>query len=104
MKPKFQFVPPAEGVSIVDARNACADDPDENRIDLVVGGRYILLPNKYGRIKPQSSTTATARPKARTVFALSNTAVVGSNPTGGIDVCVRVFYFCCGVGSGLATG
>jgi hypothetical protein len=25
---------------------------------------------------------------ARTVFARSNTAIVGSNPTGGTDVCV----------------
>jgi hypothetical protein len=29
-----------------------------------------------------------ARSKARTVFARSNTEIVGSNPTGGMDVCV----------------
>jgi hypothetical protein len=29
-----------------------------------------------------------ARPKTRTVFACSNTEVVCSNPTGGMDVCV----------------
>jgi hypothetical protein len=31
---------------------------------------------------------AAARSNARTVFARSNTAIVGSNPTGGMDVCV----------------
>jgi hypothetical protein len=43
---------------------------------------------------------------ARTVFTRSNTGVVGSNPTRGIDVSVRLFCVCvvlC-VGSGLATG
>jgi hypothetical protein len=30
-----------------------------------------------------------ARSKARTVFARSNTDIVSSNPTGGMDVCVR---------------
>jgi hypothetical protein len=29
-----------------------------------------------------------ARSKARTAFARSNTEIVGSNPTGGMDVCV----------------
>jgi hypothetical protein len=29
-----------------------------------------------------------ARPKARTVFVRSNTEIMGSNPTGGMDVCV----------------
>jgi hypothetical protein len=39
------------------------------------------------------------------VFAHSNTVPVGSNPTGGMNVCVRLFCDCvlC-VGSGLATG
>jgi hypothetical protein len=35
-----------------------------------------------------------ARSEARTVFARSNTAIVSSNPTGGMDVClcsVRVY-------------
>jgi hypothetical protein len=31
-----------------------------------------------------------ARPKARTVFAGSNTEIIGSNYTGGMDVCVCV--------------
>jgi hypothetical protein len=41
-----------------------------------------------------------------TVFARSNAAIVGSNPTQGMDVCVRLFRVCvvlC-VGSDLATG
>jgi hypothetical protein len=47
-----------------------------------------------------------ARSKAWTVFARSNTGIVGSNPTQGMDVCVRLFCVCvvmC-VGSDLATG
>jgi hypothetical protein len=34
------------------------------------------------------------RSKAWSVFALSNSGIVGSNPTGGMDVCVRLFYVC----------
>jgi hypothetical protein len=47
-----------------------------------------------------------ARSNAWTGFARSNTGVVGSNPTRGIDVGVRLFCVCAGlcVGSGLATG
>jgi hypothetical protein len=50
--------------------------------------------------------TVAARSKARTVFDGSNTGIVSSNPTQGMDVCVRLFYICVvlGVGSGLATG
>jgi hypothetical protein len=47
-----------------------------------------------------------ARSKAWTVFARSNTGIVGSNRTPGIHVCVLLFCVCvilC-VGSGLATG
>jgi hypothetical protein len=50
--------------------------------------------------------TVAVRPKARTVFALSNTEIVGSNPNGGMDVCVSLFCVCvvlC-VGSDHATG
>jgi hypothetical protein len=50
--------------------------------------------------------TVAARSKAWTVFARSNAGNVGSNPTQGMDVCVRLFCVCvvlC-VGSGLATG
>jgi hypothetical protein len=49
--------------------------------------------------------TVAARSKAWTVFALSNTGIVCSNPTRGMDVCVCLFCICivlC-VGSGLAT-
>jgi hypothetical protein len=34
------------------------------------------------------SIPVAARSKARTVFACSNTEIVGSNPTTGMDVCV----------------
>jgi hypothetical protein len=47
-----------------------------------------------------------ARSKARTVFARSNTGLVGSNPTQSTNVCVRLFCVCdvlC-VGSSHATG
>jgi hypothetical protein len=44
--------------------------------------------------------------KAWTVFTRSNTGIVGSNPTWGMDVCVRFFCVChvLYAGSGLATG
>jgi hypothetical protein len=35
-----------------------------------------------------------ARSKARNVFARSNTGIVGSNPTRGMDVCPRFFCVC----------
>jgi hypothetical protein len=50
--------------------------------------------------------TVTAPSKSWTVFARSNTGVVGSNPTQGMDVCVRLFcvYVVLCIGRGLATG
>jgi hypothetical protein len=50
--------------------------------------------------------TVAAQSKAWTVFALSNTGIVGSKPTRGIDVCVRLFCVCVAkcAGSGIATG
>jgi hypothetical protein len=44
--------------------------------------------------------------RAWTVFARSNSGIMGTNPTRGMDVCVRLFYVCVVlyVGSGLATG
>jgi hypothetical protein len=50
--------------------------------------------------------TVAARSKAWTVFAHSNTGIVGSNPVQLMDVCVRLFcvYVVLCVGSGLATG
>jgi hypothetical protein len=54
----------------------------------------------------QKPVAVAARSKAWTVFAFSNTWIVGSNPTQGMDVCVClfcVFVVLC-VGSGLATG
>jgi hypothetical protein len=53
-----------------------------------------------------SPITVAAQSKAWTVFARSNTGIVGSNPTQGMDVCMRLFCVCvllC-VGSGIATG
>jgi hypothetical protein len=50
--------------------------------------------------------TVAALSKAWTLFARSNTGIVDSNPTQGMDVCVRLLHACvvlC-VGSGLASG
>jgi hypothetical protein len=50
--------------------------------------------------------TVAARSKARNVFARLKAGNMGSNPTQGMDDCVRLFYVCvvlC-VGSGLANG
>jgi hypothetical protein len=49
--------------------------------------------------------TVAARSKTRTVFARTTAEIVGSNPTQGMDICVRLFCVCvlC-VGSGLAMG
>jgi hypothetical protein len=46
--------------------------------------------------------TVAAQSKAWPVFARSNTGVAGSNPTGGMDVCLRLFCVC--ACSSLATG
>jgi hypothetical protein len=49
--------------------------------------------------------TVAAQSKALTVFARSDTGIVGSNPTQGVDVCVLLFCVCavlC-VGNGRAT-
>jgi hypothetical protein len=46
-------------------------------------------------------TEVTARSKSWTIFARSNTGIVGSNPTRGMDVCVYSVFV---LGSGLATG
>jgi hypothetical protein len=47
-----------------------------------------------------------ARSNSWTIFTLSNTVIVGLNPTGGMNVCVHVFCVCVVlyVGSGLAMG
>jgi hypothetical protein len=38
--------------------------------------------------------TVAAPSKARTVFARSNTGIVGSNLTRSLDICVRLFCVC----------
>jgi hypothetical protein len=62
--------------------------------------------SKVTKSKNQMPITVAARSKAWTGFAHSNTGFVGSNPTWGMDVCVRLFCVCvvlC-VGIGLTTG
>jgi hypothetical protein len=50
--------------------------------------------------------TVAAWSKTRIVFPPSKAGIVGSNPTQGIDVCMRLFCDCVDlcVGSGLSTG
>jgi hypothetical protein len=38
--------------------------------------------------------TVAARSKGWTVFTPLNTGIVGSNPTQGMDICVRLFFLC----------
>jgi hypothetical protein len=60
----------------------------------------------YDHLKNGKPITVAARSKACTVFARSNTGIVGSNPTRGTNVCVLLYCVCvvlC-VGSGLAKG
>jgi hypothetical protein len=49
--------------------------------------------------------TVTLQSKTWTVFAHSNTGIMGSNPTWGMDVCVCLFciYAALYAGSGIAT-
>jgi hypothetical protein len=48
--------------------------------------------------------TVTAQSKTWTVFARTYTEIVGSNPTGGMDVCVYFVFVLSCVGGGLASG
>jgi hypothetical protein len=54
----------------------------------------------YG-IKRTFPITVAALSKTWTVFARSNTGIVGSNPTRGVDICVYSVFV---LGSGFATG
>jgi hypothetical protein len=45
-------------------------------------------------IYSDSPIAVAARSKAWTVFARSNTGILGSNPTQGMDVCVLLFSVC----------
>jgi hypothetical protein len=59
-----------------------------------------------GKVWSTEPITVAAPSKIWTVFARSDTEIVGSNPTQGMDVCVRLFCVCVVLctGSGLATG
>jgi hypothetical protein len=67
----------------------------------VLTGRNTIV----GTTQHKEPITVTAWSKAWTLFARSSSGIVGSNPTWGMDACVRLFCVCvvlC-VGSGLAT-
>jgi hypothetical protein len=57
--------------------------------------------NKLNEVEGKEPITVAARSNAWNVFARSNTGIVGSNPTQGMDVCVYSVFV---LGSGLATG
>jgi hypothetical protein len=64
----------------------------------------VQKPNNPAYYTPPSPITEAARSKEWNVFARSNTEIIGSNLTHGMDVCVySVFVFPCVV-SGLALG
>jgi hypothetical protein len=60
----------------------------------------------FNSVKFWKPITVTARSKEWTVFTRSNAGIVGSNPTQGMDVCVRIFCVCVVLcaGRGLVTG
>jgi hypothetical protein len=69
-------------------------------------GIHSYIHNSFNILYRVLPITVAGRSKVRTVFALSNTGVVGSIPTRSMGVCVRLSCVCvvlC-VGSGLATG
>jgi hypothetical protein len=52
MKARFRSVPAAESIPVVEARDACMDDKNENKVDLVVGGKLdfvLLFCKRHGR-------------------------------------------------------
>jgi hypothetical protein len=58
-------------------------------LTLKKGGMLILF--VFNLIITEAPITMVAQSKMWTVFALWDTGVVGSNPTGGMDVCVTLF-------------
>jgi hypothetical protein len=57
-------------------------------------------------VSSSSSSSSSAYHSGCSVFARSDTEILGSNPTGGMDICMRLLCVCvilC-VDSGLATG
>jgi hypothetical protein len=57
--------------------------------------QYFTL--KYGLYNYTKTITVAAPSKVRTLFANSNAGIVGSNPTQGMDVFVRLFCLCSSV-------
>jgi hypothetical protein len=57
---------------------------------------------QYKTVISRSPSTVAAHSKAWTVFARSNSEIVCSSPSQGMDVCLPLLCVC--VGSGLATG
>jgi hypothetical protein len=64
--------------------------PSKNTLDSMKAS-LDLLSNDLTSFEP---ITVVARSKARTIFARAKTGILGSNPTRGIDVCVRLFCVC----------
>jgi hypothetical protein len=70
------------------------DLPLDEEIERYFGGLDSVLEDKVMGTGSDQPITVAARSTAWTVFACWNTGIVGSNPTEGIDVCVRIFCVC----------
>jgi hypothetical protein len=77
-----------------------------NGVQLIIQSCFDILMTLCYTHTSVYTFTVTARSKAWTVFARSNTEIVGSNLTREMDVCMSLFCLCAVLcaGSGLATG
>jgi hypothetical protein len=68
--------------------------------------KYTVDETLLNNVREKQPITVAVRNKTWTLFARSNAGIVGSNPTQGMDVCLRLcaFVLFCMFGSGLATG
>jgi hypothetical protein len=62
---------------------------NETKTYLTTMAAYVRTRYNFHAQSAERPIAVAARSKARTVFVRSNTEIVFSNPTGGMDVCVR---------------
>jgi hypothetical protein len=65
---------------------------------------WIIIIRQFHEIYYSLPITVAARSVTSTAFAILNAGIVGSNPTQGMYVCVRLFCVVLDVGSSLTTG
>jgi hypothetical protein len=80
---------PRTGLDNVEKRNVLTLPGVESRRGYNIHDDQLFILS-YTNIK----STLSARSKARTVFVRSKARIAGSNPTQGINVCVRLFSVC----------